>query len=104
MKKVYNKLVRDKIPEIIKASGKVAAVRIADEAEYKYLLQKKLMEEVNEFVESGSSEELADILEVVAALGSTYGLSFTDLLEMAEEKRKGRGGFEERIVLLSVDG
>ena len=61
------------------------------------------MEEVNEFMESGSSEELADILEVVAALGSTYGLSFTDLLEMAEKKIKGRGGFEERIVLLSVD-
>jgi predicted house-cleaning noncanonical NTP pyrophosphatase (MazG superfamily) len=101
--KVYNKLVRDRIPEIIKESGKKAAIRIADEAEYKHLLRQKLLEEVNEFLESGSSEELADILEVVAALGRTSGLSFADLVEMAEEKMKDRGGFEERIVLLSVD-
>lgn len=101
--KVYNKLVRDRIPEIIKESGKKAAIRIADEAEYKHLLRQKLLEEVNEFLESGSSEELADILEVVAALGRTCGLSFADLQEMAEEKRKDSGGFEERIVLLSVD-
>lgn len=55
------------------------------------------------FLESGSSEVLADILEVVAALGHTYGLSFSDLVEMAE-KRKDRGGFWGRIVLLSVEG
>lgn len=102
--KVYNKLVRDRIPEIIKEAGENAAIRIADEAEYKHLLRQKLLEEVNEFLESGSSEELADILEVVAALGVTCGLSFSDLVEMAEEKRKVRGGFEERIVLLSVEG
>ncbi len=104
MKKVYNKLVRDRIPEIIKESGKNACIRKADEAEYKHLLRQKLLEEVNEFMESGSSEELADILEVVAALGRTHGFSFADLVEMAEEKRKDRGGFEERIVLISVEG
>jgi predicted house-cleaning noncanonical NTP pyrophosphatase (MazG superfamily) len=103
VKKVYNKLVRDRIPEIIQASGKNACIRKADETEYKDLLRQKLLEEVNEYMESGSSEELADILEVVAALGSTHGLSFADLVEMAEKKRKERGGFEERIVLLSVD-
>ncbi|MDD2211722.1 MAG: nucleoside triphosphate pyrophosphohydrolase [Clostridia bacterium] len=104
MKKVYNKLVRDRIPKIIKEAGKNAAIRIADKAEYKHLLRQKLLEEVNEFLESGSSEELADILEVVAALGVTCGLSFADLVEMAEEKKKDRGGFDKRIVLLSVDG
>jgi predicted house-cleaning noncanonical NTP pyrophosphatase (MazG superfamily) len=103
VKKVYNKLVRDRIPEIIKEAGKNACIRIADEAEYKHLLRQKLLEEANEFLESGSPEELADILEVVAALGGTYGLSFADLVKMAEEKRMDRGGFEERIVLLSVD-
>lgn len=104
MKKDYNKLVRDRIPEIVQASGKNACIRKADEAEYKHLLRQKLLEEVNEFMESGSSEELADILEVVAALGRAHGFSFADLVEMAEEKRKDRGGFEERIVLISVEG
>jgi len=103
VKKVYNKLVRDRIPEIIQASGKTAAVRIADEVEYKRLLQQKLMEEVNEYIKSSESEELADIIEVVAALGRIRGLSFADLEQLAEKKRKDRGGFVERIVLLSVD-
>jgi flagellar basal body-associated protein FliL len=61
VEKVYNKLVRDRIPEIIQASGKNACIRKADEAEYKHLLRQKLLEEINEFMESGSSEELADI-------------------------------------------
>jgi predicted house-cleaning noncanonical NTP pyrophosphatase (MazG superfamily) len=103
VKKVYNKLVRDRIPQIIQASGKNACIRKADEAEYMHLLRQKLLEEVNEFMESGSSEELADVLEVVTALGGTYGLSFADLVKMAEVKRKDRGGFERRIVLISVD-
>jgi predicted house-cleaning noncanonical NTP pyrophosphatase (MazG superfamily) len=104
MKKVYNKLVRDKIPEIIKTAGKNAAVRIADESEYAHLLRQKLVEEVDEFLESNNPEELADILEVVISLGSLYDLSSAQLMKMAEEKRENRGGFEKRIVLVSVDG
>ncbi|MDR9756292.1 MAG: nucleoside triphosphate pyrophosphohydrolase [Thermoanaerobacterales bacterium] len=103
MKKIYNKLVRDRIPEIIECSGKKAAIRAAGEAEYKQLLRQKLLEEVNEYMENGSSEELADILEVITALAGTHSLSFADLVKMAEEKRKERGGFEERIVLISVE-
>jgi len=103
MKKVYNKLVRDRIPEIIEAAGKNADVRTAEESEYKDLLQQKLLEEVDEFLESGNPEELADILEVVISLGSLYDLSCAELMKMAEEKREKRGGFKERIVLLSVD-
>ena len=103
MKKIYNKLVRDRIPEIIECSGKKAAIRAAGEAEYKQLLRQKLLEEVNEYMENGSSEELADILEVITALAGTHSLSFADLVRMAEEKRKERGGFEERIVLISVE-
>jgi predicted house-cleaning noncanonical NTP pyrophosphatase (MazG superfamily) len=103
MKKAYDKLVRDRIPQIIQASGKNACIRKADEAEYKHLLRQKLLEEINEFMESGSSEELAEILVVVAALGQTEGLSFSDLMKIAEEKRKDRGGFEKRLILPSVD-
>jgi predicted house-cleaning noncanonical NTP pyrophosphatase (MazG superfamily) len=100
--KVYNKLVRDKIPEIIEASGKKAKIRIAGDAEYKTLLRRKLQEEVNEFLESNDPKELADIIEVILSLSKTYGISLTELLKMAEKKRAERGGFDRRIVLLSV--
>ncbi len=103
MKIFYNKLVRDRIPEIIEGEGKKTNMRIADQEEYFRLLKDKLVEEVDEFLDSDSPQELPDILEVVIALGSTYGLSFNDLSEMAGKKRKERGGFEDRIVLISVD-
>ncbi len=104
MIKVYNKLVRDKIPEIIEASGKKAEIRIAGDTEYKDLLGKKLLEEVNEFLESNDPEELADIIEVVKALGKTYGMSLEELIRLAEEKKAIRGGFDKKIVLLNVQG
>lgn len=104
MIKVYNKLVRDKIPKIIEASGKKAEIRIAGDTEYKDLLGKKLLEEVNEFLESNDPEELADIIEVVMALGKTYGMSFEELIRLAEEKKAIRGGFDKKIVLLNVQG
>ena len=103
MKIFYNKLVRDRIPEIIKGEGKKTNVRIANQEEYFRLLKDKLVEEVDEFIDSDSPQELTDILEVVIALGSIYRLSFKDLSEMAGKKRKERGGFEDRIILLSVD-
>ncbi len=102
MGKKYNKLVRDKIPRIIKEAGKQALVRKAEQEEYQDLLRRKLLEEVDEFMESSNPEELADIIEVVAALGETSGLSFDELMEIADEKREERGAFRERIVLLEV--
>jgi predicted house-cleaning noncanonical NTP pyrophosphatase (MazG superfamily) len=101
---VHNKLVRDRIPEIIEQAGKRPTVRIANEDEYRTLLQQKLIEEVNEFLESNNPEELADILEVVSALGITCGLSMNQIDKIAKGKRDSRGGFEQRIVLLSVEG
>ncbi len=101
---VHNKLVRDRIPEIIEKTGKTATIRIAEDDEYRTLLQQKLLEEVNEFLESGNPEELADILEVISALGTVCGLSMEQVHKVAEDKRNRRGGFEKRIVLLSVQG
>lgn len=69
MSQYYNKLVRDRIPEIIEQSGKKAVTRIAGDGEYRQYLREKLQEEVGEFMENGNPEELADILEVVFALG-----------------------------------
>jgi predicted house-cleaning noncanonical NTP pyrophosphatase (MazG superfamily) len=99
----YDKLVRDKIPEIIEAAGKKAVTRKANDAEYPNYLKKKLQEEVEEFLKSGESGELADILEVLIALGNAKGIGFDELLELAAAKRKNRGGFQERIILVSVE-
>lgn len=104
MNKVYNKLVRDKIPEIIEASGKKARIRIADDAEYPALLCRKLSEEVNEFLENNDPKELADIIEVIISLSKTYGMSLDELLMIADKKRAERGGFYKKIVLLNVLG
>lgn len=99
----YDKLVRDKIPEIIESTGKKAIYRILDEAEYKEYLEKKLDEEVAEFHESKSVEELVDILEVVIALAQIRGLSFGDLCDINLKKFHKRGSFSERICLIEVE-
>lgn len=97
--KEYNKLVRDKIPKIIRADGKECDVRIAEDKEKYELLEKKLMEEVNEFLEDKNLEELADVMEVLFGLAIEMGYSEDDLIRKREEKKSERGGFEEGVVL-----
>lgn len=100
---IYNKLVRDKIPEIILASGKEPVTRISGEEKYKQLLKDKLVEEVKEYLDSDNPEELADILEVLMALSSSKGIEWKEIEQIAKEKREERGGFEKRIVLVEVN-
>lgn len=100
--KRYNKLVRDKIPEIIRAEGKECEVKIAEDKEKYELLEKKLMEEVNEFLEDKNIDELADIMEVLFELANELGYSEEDLIRNREEKKGERGGFKEGIVLKGV--
>ena len=100
--KKYNKLVRDKIPEIIKASGKECEIEIAPKEERYSLLENKLQEEVGEFLEDKNLEELADIMEVLCGLAHVLGYSEEDLLKMRDKKREERGGFKEGIVLKAV--
>lgn len=100
--KKYNKLVRDKIPEIIKASGKECDIEIAPKEERYSLLENKLQEEVGEFLEDKNLEELADIMEVLFGLAHVLGYSEEDLLKMRDKKREERGGFKEGIVLKAV--
>ena len=97
--KMYNKLVRDRIPEIIESSGKTPVTRILGEEEYRHHLERKLDEEVGEFHQDGNLEELADILEVVYALADAIG-SREELMKMYEKKHESRGGFEKRINLI----
>jgi predicted house-cleaning noncanonical NTP pyrophosphatase (MazG superfamily) len=99
----YNKLVRDKIPQIIKDKGVTATIHIASKKEYEEKLREKLLEETKEYLEEPCAEELADILEVVYALASLLGLESSELEEIRRDKELKRGGFKERIILERTD-
>jgi predicted house-cleaning noncanonical NTP pyrophosphatase (MazG superfamily) len=96
--RVVVKLVRDKIPDLIYSHGEIACISIADHEEYQVLLRRKLQEEVGEFLQSRTAEELADILEVVYALAACDGLDQSDLERLRRVKAAERGGFLGRIV------
>ncbi|MBI4979968.1 nucleoside triphosphate pyrophosphohydrolase [Candidatus Woesearchaeota archaeon] len=98
----YDKLVRDSIPEIITRDGKVAITYVANDEEYFTRLKQKLEEEVKEFQQSGSAEELADVMEVVYALGDYLGVPKERLEDIRNKKCEERGGFKGRIVLVEV--
>ena len=98
----YDKLVRDKIPEIIEKDGKKAVTRMLSDEAYKIYLEKKLDEEVAEFHESKSLEELADILEVVYALSHAYGHDPIEVFNERCRKACERGKFAKRILLEEV--
>lgn len=98
----YKKLVRDKIPEIIKSSGAKPATRILDEKEYLEELVKKLKEEVAEFEEDHSIEELADIQEVLLALYEALGIKKDELEAVRSKKADKNGRFKKRIYLEGV--
>ena len=101
----YGKLVRDNIPNIIKENGENPVTRILSEEEYKQELEKKLLEECKEVLEAKNDdriEELADLLEVILALGKIEGKEFEDIVSVCEQKKIKRGAFEKRIYLERV--
>lgn len=100
--KVYNKLVRDKIPEIIEKSGKTCTVEKLTDEKYIVMLDAKLTEELAEYQESKSLEELADLLEVMGAVVKARGYSWDELTKVRKKKLEERGGFEKRILLKEV--
>ena len=99
---VYNKLVRDKIPTIIEESGKTCETEILSDAVYLQMLDQKLDEELAEYHKDQNIEELADLLEVLFAVAKARGYSMEELYQVRDEKKKTRGGFEEKILLKSV--
>lgn len=100
--KVYDKLVRDKIPEIIESSGNKCEIEIvSDEVTLEYLY-KKLNEEVSELLKDKNLDEIADVMEVLFAIGSKYGYSEDDVLNRRNTKRDDRGGFENNLILKKV--
>lgn len=98
----YDKLVRDRIPEIINADGKECSVRELSEDEYLFRLDQKLKEEMAEYQESKSMEEMADLLEVIHAVVKARGSSMEEVEAIRKEKADKRGGFEKRLLLTEV--
>lgn len=95
----YNKLVRDKIPQIISANGGTSKTHVADDAEYQEALTRKLLEEATEWIKEGSIEEMADVFEVITAILQTKGWTIEQIVDVQKKKREDRGGFEGRIIL-----
>ena len=98
----YNKLVRDRIPEIIESSGKFCTTEILSAEDYLRMIDAKLDEELAEYQESKSLEELADLLEVMGAVVKARGYTWDELTTVRKKKREERGGFEKRILLKEV--
>lgn len=100
--KVYNKLVRDKIPEIILKDNELPTTRILNDEEYIKELNKKLQEEVNEYLEAENIEEMVDILEVIRAILEHKGVTYDEIEEKRIKKANKRGSFKEKIFLEKV--
>ena len=100
----YDKLVRDRIPEILQKKEKDFTYRKAEESEFFFYLKKKLIEEVKEFLENPSLKEMADIQEVMNAILKDMGHYQADLRTARREKNEDRGMFEERWILEEVKG
>ena len=98
----YNKLIRDKIPEIIKDSGKTPIVEKAIGEELLELLNTKLMEELEEYNSSGKIEELADLVEVIYGILKHKGTSLEEFESIRQEKKFKRGAFDKGLVLVKV--
>ena len=103
MKKTYNKLVRDLIPEIIAESGKKCSIEILNNEEYIKAIDAKLDEELAEYHNDQNIEELADLLEVIYAAARARGYSIEELERIRVAKAQERGGFDKRILLKEVE-
>ena len=98
----YNKLIRDRIPEIIAKNGQTARVRVLTDEEYLTKLDEKLGEELAEYLADGNIEELADLLEVIYAAALARGTTAEQLDEIRRKKAEERGAFAEKLLLEEV--
>ncbi|MFD1020951.1 phosphoribosyl-ATP pyrophosphohydrolase [Thalassobacillus hwangdonensis] len=104
---IYNKLVRDRIPEIIIQNGKILQTRRLSTLEYQTELRKKLLEEVDEYLDVNENkaavEELADIMELVSALAKQHDSSIEEVEKVRKKKAQERGAFNDQVFLESVE-
>jgi predicted house-cleaning noncanonical NTP pyrophosphatase (MazG superfamily) len=101
--KKYNKVVRDKIPEIIAESGKKYNLKQLDDESFLAEIEKKLIEEVNEYSESKDVEELADLLEVIYRISELRGVSSDELDKIRGDKAEKRGKFNSNLFLIDSE-
>ena len=101
--KIYNKLVRDNIPHIIEEAGKKPHTEILDDVAYLKGLHQKLQEELDEYLEDESVEELADIVEVIIAILNYKEVSLEKFETIRKKKQDERGAFDKKIFLRSVE-
>ena len=102
MTRKYNKLVRDRIPEIIEASGRICVTEILSDEDYLLMVDTKLDEELAEYHADQNIEELADLMEVIRACVVARGYTVEELDQVRAEKAAKRGGFEKKILLKEV--
>jgi len=98
----YNKLVRDRIPDIIEESGKACITEILSDEEYLRMVDAKLDEELAEYHKDQNIEELADLMEVICAAAVARGYTLEQLEALRAEKASKRGAFEKKILLKEV--
>ena len=103
MKIKYNKLVRDRIPEIIEVYGKRCVTEILDDGKYLEMIDAKLDEELVEYYKDQSVEELADLVEVVYAAAKARGYTIEQLEEVRVKKAEKRGAFDRKILLVEIE-
>lgn len=99
---MHNKLIRDKIPTIIKSSGKTAVIKIVSGTELLEMLNQKLKEELQEYAESGEVEELVDLFEVICGIIDFKNITLKEFEELRQAKIKERGAFKKGLVLMKV--
>ena len=100
--KVYNKLVRDKIPQIIEAENRSCKIKVMQDDEYLQSLNSKLKEELNEYLQSGEVEELADLEEVIRAILDFKNISIEEFEKIRTQKVIEQGAFKQKILLESI--
>ena len=100
---IHNKLVRDKIPEIIFESGKKCKTKVLSDKDFVFELERKLSEEVHEYKLDKNPDELCDVLEVVYALAEARGMSVAELEAKRLAKKEARGGFDGKVYLIEAD-
>lgn len=102
--KIFNKLVRDKIPEIIREKdNRTCTTEILDDDKYLEELNRKLQEELKEYLESGEVEELADLEEVLRAILKVKKVDYNNFEKIRKDKVEKRGAFDKKIFLISTD-